>query len=197
MASEYVVFLDQPVIGCPVAFIKNGQRMTSSPVVGVRPDPSNPALLIVQTASGSTYTGQAQPGFQSTMYATQFGMPPPPGPGPRMQPGPGSMVDPNSERVWAMLSHIGMFVIGFVAPLVILLTVGKDSKLVDYNARQALNFFITIFIASFVTWLLCFVLVGLLLLLPLQIYIIVAQIIAGVRAYNGEYYSYPVAIRFL
>ena len=196
MASEYVIFLDQPVVGCPVAFLKNGQRMTSSPVVSVRPDPSNPTILIVQTASGSVYAGEYQPNFQPTMYGTQYGAPPPQAP--RQQPMPGRMSDANSERVWAMLSHIGMFVsAGFIAPLVILLTVGKESSLVDHNARQALNFFLTNLIAMFVFWLLCFVLVGLPLLIGLQIYMAVMQIIAGVKAYNGEYYTYPVAIPFL
>lgn len=198
MASEYVIFLDQPLVGSPVAFLKNGQRMTSSPVVSVRPDPSDSAILIVQTASGSVYAGRCQPNYQPTMYGapyagTQYAIPPQM---PRQQPVPGAMLDSGSERLWAMLSHIGMFVIGFIAPLVILLTVGKESKLVDHNARQALNFFLTVIIASFVIGALCFFFVGFLLILPLQIYIIVAQIIAGVRAYNGEYYTYPVAIRF-
>lgn len=197
LASEYVVFLDQPVVGCPVAFVKNGQRATSSPVVSVGRDSSNSAMLIVQTASGSVYTGQYQPNFQPTMYGTQFGIPPQPGPMPRQQPGPGVMLDPNSERLWAMLSHIGMFVIGFIAPLVIMLTVGKDSRLVDHNAREALNFFITVLIAGFACGLLILVMIGIPLLIALQVYVIVAQIIAGVAAYNGQYYNYPVVIRFL
>ena len=195
MANEYVIFLDQPVVGCSVAFFRNGQRMTSSPVVSVGPDPSNPTVLIVHTASGSIYAGQYQPNFQPTMYGTQYGGIPPQTP--RQQPMPGYMLDTNSERVWAMLSHIGTFLIGFIAPLVILLTVGKESKLVDHNARQSLNFLLTNIIIGFACGLLCFVFVGIFLATALSSYILVFRIIAGVKAYNGEYYEFPIVIHFL
>ena len=95
-----------------------------------------------------------------------------------------------------MLCHIGMFVIGFLAPLIILLTFGKQSRLADHHAKEALNFAITVMIAGFVCGILCIFLVGYLLLVPLSIYVIVAKIIAGLKAYNGEYYEYPVVIRF-
>gem|GEM_PF-86611 len=223
MASEYVTFIEQPVVGRPVVFIKNGQRLTSSPVVSVSPDPSQPGIMIVHTASGSTYTGQYQPNYQQTMYSTQYSQPPQM-PGAQAgwsclncgsvnmagsyscsrcgapfasMPRPGAAVNPGNERTYATLCHISLIPIHFIGPLIFLLVFGNDSKFVGYHARQALNFAITMAIASVIVSILCIFCIGYLLLIPMMAYMVIAPIIAAIRTNEGEYYVYPLAIRFL
>ena len=96
------------------------------------------------------------------------------------------------------LAGIVIPVVGnIVGPLVIWLMKKEQSAFVDANGKESLNFQITVLIAVVVSFLLCFVLIGLLLLPAVSIAAIVFAIIAGIKASNGEVYRYPVCIRFI
>ena len=84
-----------------------------------------------------------------------------------------------------------------IGPLVIWLMKKEQSAFVDANGKESLNFQITVFIAVIVSILLCFVIIGILLLPVVGIAAIVFAIIAGIKASNGEVYRYPVCIRFI
>ncbi len=106
----------------------------------------------------------------------------------------------NEARNWAMFSHLGIFVGyvvpfgNFLAPLIILVTKGKEHELVRDQATESLNFQITMFIATFV----CLItIVGWLCLLPLAIFDIVVTIVAAVAANRGEKYRYPFCLRLI
>jgi uncharacterized Tic20 family protein len=116
---------------------------------------------------------------------------PPPG---YAQPQPLSADD---ERLWSLLSHLSFFVLGIIAPLIILLTLGNRSQYVRYHAVEALNFHITVWIAGVVSGLLILVLIGIVLLPILLLFGVIFTIIAGVQAYQGQYYRYPLSIRIV
>jgi uncharacterized protein len=120
-------------------------------------------------------------------------VPPPPGQG---------QLSPDQERLWAMLAHLLSFVaaylfLGFVAPLVILLVFGPRSPYVRAHAVESLNFNLTWLLYAIVAVVLAFVLIGIAILIALGIAYLVFVVIASVRANNGEFYRYPLTIRFI
>ena len=103
------------------------------------------------------------------------------------------------ERLWATLIHIGGIVIGFIAPLVGYLVLKDRSIFVEQNAKNALNFQITLVIAYIAAYILTIISLGLLFFLPLAVWVlsIIFSIIAAVAANRGEVYKYPLTINFI
>jgi hypothetical protein len=103
----------------------------------------------------------------------------------------------------AMLAHLGMLVAGFVVPLVVYLTAGKDDPFVRHHSSEALNFAITYLIASFAVVPLFlagfFLPLLLLVVVPLFFTLIIAHfvwlVMASIKAYNGEWWRYPICVR--
>lgn len=104
---------------------------------------------------------------------------------------------------WGMFAHLSALVgliIPFgsiIGPLVIWLTKGKEIPFVEGEAKEALNFQITMAIAFLVSWLLVFIVVGFLFLMLLAITDLVLVIIAAISASKGEPYRYPFALRLV
>ena len=120
-------------------------------------------------------------------------VPPPPGQRP---------LPPDQERLWAMLAHLLSFVaaylvLGFVAPLTVLLVFGPRSAYVRAHAVESLNFNLTWLLYAIVGVALAFLLIGIPILIALGIAYLVLVIIASVRANNGEFFRYPLTIRFI
>jgi uncharacterized Tic20 family protein len=121
--------------------------------------------------------------------------PPPPPPGQQSMP-------PEQERLWAMLAHLLSFVaaylfLGFVAPLIVLLVFGPRSAYVRAHAVESLNFNLTWLLYGIVGVILAFLLIGIPILIALGIAYLVLVVIASVRANNGEFFRYPLTIRFI
>lgn len=106
-------------------------------------------------------------------------------------------MSPSDQRLWAMLAHLGPIVVGFWAPLVIWLVTRKRGAYIESQSKEALNFQIAVAIASAVSGVLCFVLIGFLLLPVVLIGGLVFEIIAGIAANRGEPYRYPVTLRLI
>jgi uncharacterized Tic20 family protein len=109
---------------------------------------------------------------------------------------------PDQERLWAMLAHLLSFVaaylfLGFVAPLIVLLVFGPRSAYVRAHAVESLNFNLTWLLYAIVGVILAFLLIGIPILIALGIAYLVLIIIASVRANNGEFFRYPLTIRFV
>jgi uncharacterized Tic20 family protein len=104
---------------------------------------------------------------------------------------------PNSDdRVLAILSHILAIVpgIGILGPLVIYLVKKDDSAFVAANARESLNFQLTIillYIILFIT------LIGVLLWWVVAILNTVLVIVATIKASENKIYRYPVSMRLV
>jgi len=113
------------------------------------------------------------------------------------QPGVVAPMTPADERLWAMLAHLSELVFSIIAPIIILLTFGRRSRFVEDQAKEALNFQITVLIAAIVSAVLIIVIIGFFLLAAVAVISVVFSIIAGIKSYNGELYRYPITIRFL
>jgi uncharacterized Tic20 family protein len=107
------------------------------------------------------------------------------------------------SRMWAMFCHLaalaGYTGIPFgnvIGPLVVWLIKKDDHLFIDDQGKEAINFQISMTIYLIVAGLLCFVLIGIPLLIFLAIAQVILIIIAAVKANSGELYRYPFAIRF-
>lgn len=108
------------------------------------------------------------------------------------------MTDSNAnDRNIAVLTHIGGIFFGFIPSLIVWLLKKDDSAYIGEQAREALNFQITVLIGFIIAWVLTFVLIGLLLLPAVWIANIVLSIMAAVKTSKGEDYRYPLALRLI
>lgn len=105
----------------------------------------------------------------------------------------------SNDRTMAILAHIGGLFTSWVAPLIIYLIKKNeaDSAFSTDQAKEALNFQLTIFLAYMVSGLLMVVLIGILLIWIVGLVNLVLCIVAAVKASNGETYRYPFAIRLI
>ena len=101
------------------------------------------------------------------------------------------------EKTWGLLAHLGALMLGFWAPLIVLIAKGNTSPWVRAHAVESLNFQITVFIALMVSAVLCIVLVGFVMLAVVGIGALVLEVIAGLQASNGGFYRYPMTIRLV
>ncbi len=118
---------------------------------------------------------------------------PPPG-SPYQAPTP---MNPSDEKLWATLIHIGGILFGFLPSLIGYLVLKDRGPFIRAHTATALNFQITLLIAYVVGWILTLVLVGFLVLLAAYIVTIVFGIMAALAANKGEYYTYPLSIKFV
>jgi uncharacterized Tic20 family protein len=113
-----------------------------------------------------------------------------------------------TDRNWASAAHWGVFVaawlaMGFLAPLVIMLTVGNQSPYVRKHAVESLNFQISLLIygAAAVLFSILTIGLGLIIVIPVALAAFVAIVVfliqASIRAANGEDYRYPLTLRFV
>jgi len=97
----------------------------------------------------------------------------------------------------AMLSHLLGIVSGFLGALIIWLIKKDQSTFIGEQAREALNFQITIMIGYVIAYILTFILIGVLLIPVLVVVNLVFCILAAVAVSRGEHYKYPFALRLL
>ena len=121
---------------------------------------------------------------------------PPAGPTQGYHPPP-QPLSPDDERLWSLLSHLSFFVLGIIVPLIVMLTLGTRSQYVRHHAVEALNFHITVWIASVVAALTIIIAIGVVLLPAVLIVGAVLTVLAAVQAYHGELYRYPLSIRLI
>ena len=103
------------------------------------------------------------------------------------------------DRTMAMIGHLSGIVAGFIGPLIIWLINKDDSSksFVTDQAKEALNFQITITIAMLICIVLMIVIIGGLLAPIVGLLNVIFCIIAAVKANNGEAYRYPFALRLI
>jgi len=134
-----------------------------------------------QPPPGQPYPGQPQPG-------APYG-------GPYQPPQP---LTPSDERTWSVIAQVGPFVLGFIAPLVIWLVLKDRSRFVDQEAKESLNFQITMVIALIAAAIITAITFGFGVIVYLAFVApVVFMILAAVANGKGEPYRYPVNIRFI
>ncbi len=117
----------------------------------------------------------------------------------------GSTTTPTQdERTWGLIAHLSAFALfifpvagNILAPLIIWLMRRDTSAFVDAEAKEALNFNISVSLGWIVCGLLTFLLIG----FPLGIIIflgwLVLTIVAAVKASEGVGYRYPLTLRLV
>ena len=100
-------------------------------------------------------------------------------------------------KTMAVLAQVLGILTGLVGPLIIYLINGEKDPYVRHHSSEALNFQLTILIAYLVSFVLMLVLIGFLLFFVVWILALVWGIQAAMAANRGEWYRYPVSIRFV
>ncbi|MGW6283096.1 DUF4870 domain-containing protein [Kribbella sp. NPDC055071] len=140
------------------------------------------------------------PEGQAPYQQTSFNQTPPtagPNSGPNYQAPPPQPLRPDEERTWSLVAHIGTIVLGFIAPLIVLLVKGEQSPTVRANAIESLNFQITVTIGYVASSILMVVLVGFFTFFAIWVLAIVLAIMAAMAASKGQAYKYPFALRLI
>ena len=119
------------------------------------------------------------------------------------------------ERQWAMFAHLSALLDGlltsgwagsigcFLGPLIIWMVKKDTMPFVDDQAKEALNFNITVAIIFFVLWAVTFLtlFIGGVLTVPLMVIVgiawLVLTVIASIKANQGERYRYPFTLRLV
>lgn len=103
-------------------------------------------------------------------------------------PSPGGAGQPSDkERQWGMIAHLGQFLVGFWAPLILFLVDinNEPSPFIKHHAKQSLIWGAVMVVASIFT---CGIAA-----IPMLIFVV----IAGLAANKGEWYVYPGLARFV
>ena len=139
------------------------------------------------------------------------GVPPPwawtPPAGPSVVPGlAGRMVDPtvtDEQKTYAMLIHLSLLLcavapfLSVLAPIIMWQVKKADSPFLDDHGREAVNFHLTVLLYGVCSFVLMFVVIGIPLLVGVNALAIVGIILSSIAAKRGEYYRYPMCLRFL
>ena len=116
------------------------------------------------------------------------------------------MAEEETKRIntWCMLCHltslaayIGIPFGNIIGPLIIWLIKKDEFPLVDEQGKESMNFQISLTIYAIISGILCFIIIGIPMLIALIIIHIVFVIKATIKANNGETYQYPLTIRLI
>lgn len=111
---------------------------------------------------------------------------------------PAALDSTREDRTAAMIAHLSPLVgLGVIGPLVIWLLKRDESPFVADQAKEALNFHITVLLAIAASVLLMLVLVGFVAIFVVGVGATVLAIVAAIRANEGEAYRYPFTLRLI
>jgi uncharacterized Tic20 family protein len=103
-----------------------------------------------------------------------------------------------TDKIWSMLSHLSaLFGLGILLPLVVYLAMRNESEFVATNAKEALNFHISVYLYILCCIPLAFILIGVPLMVIIGLSSFILAIIAAVNASKGGRYHYPLTLRFV
>jgi uncharacterized protein len=103
----------------------------------------------------------------------------------------------NDDKNIATVTHLGGTVFSFIPALIVWILKKDDSAYLSDQAKEALNFQITILIATFIASILIWLLIGFALLPIIFLVNIVFCIIAAIATSKGETYRYPFCLRLI
>ena len=103
----------------------------------------------------------------------------------------------NDDKNIATVTHLGGTVFSFIPALIVWILKKDDSAYIADQAKEALNFQITVLIAQFIAAILAWVLIGFILIPIIWILNVVFCIIAAIASSKGETYRYPLCLRLI
>jgi uncharacterized Tic20 family protein len=116
-------------------------------------------------------------------------------PGTYSQPAP--PLSPADEKTWSVLVHVAGIFFGWIAPLIGYLLLKDRGPFVRHHVIAALNFQLTLLIASVVGVATSFIGIGLVILLVVWVLNIVFGVTAAQASTAGRRSRYPFAIEFV
>jgi uncharacterized protein len=121
----------------------------------------------------------------------------------------------SDERDWAMWAHLcgllwvfagtgllflpfgGFALFTILGPLIIWRSKRETMPFAAAQAKESLNFQITVWLLGVVSWVLAFVLIGFLFLAIIGIVDVVLVVIAAIQVRDGKPYRYPFCLRLI
>jgi uncharacterized Tic20 family protein len=105
------------------------------------------------------------------------------------------------EKTWCMLMHLSQLLIfaggiGGAAPIVMWAISKDDSRAANRHGMVILNWYISALIYGVVSGLLCFIFVGIPMVMALAALTVIFPIIGAMKANEGTLWSYPLSIKF-
>ena len=110
------------------------------------------------------------------------------------------------NRNWAMIAHVSSLssfigIPGFIGPLIVWLTKKDELPFAAEQAKEALNFQISLIIYTIVCVILTVTVIGAIVGIPGLIAVVIIEvvftIIASIKAGEGQSYRYPMTIRLI
>lgn len=117
---------------------------------------------------------------------------------PENMPNPQSSITITSDdKLFALLSHLSMFFLPVILPFVFILIKKDQSSFIYHHAKQALFwqliYIVGMVVVGVVGSIFCFLILATIFL---PIVCIVYAVIASIKSYNGEWYTYPLLDKF-
>lgn len=106
-------------------------------------------------------------------------------------------LSPSDEKLWATLVHLGGIFFHFLPALIGYFLLKDRGPFIRQHTIAALNFQLTVLLGYVVGLFTLWILIGGLVLIAVGVLNVVFSIVAAVAANRGEFYSYPVALRFV
>jgi hypothetical protein len=103
----------------------------------------------------------------------------------------------NDDKNIATITHLSGILFSFIPSVIVWLLKKDDNEYLSAQAKEALNFQLTILLAQFVACILIAILVGFLLLGIIWLFNVVLCIVAAISTSNGETYRYPLCLRLI
>lgn len=103
----------------------------------------------------------------------------------------------DDEKNIATVTHLGGTVFSFIPALIVWVLKKDDSAYISDQAKEALNFQITILMAQFVAGVLAIILIGFVFIGIIWLANVVLCIIAAISTSKGEKYRYPLTLRLI
>lgn len=122
--------------------------------------------------------------------------PPPPQQPAAQQPVAAAPLSPEQDIQWGSFAQLGG-VLGFLPSLIIWLVFKDRGSFTNTEAKEALNFQITLIFGYIIAAILWIVVIGAILSWVVWIVGVVFSIIAFLQAKDGKHYRYPFAIRLI
>ncbi len=106
-------------------------------------------------------------------------------------------VPSSDDKNIATVTHLGGTVFSFIPGLLVWILKKDDSAYIADQAKEALNFQITVLIAQFIAGVLAIILIGFLFMGIIWLVNVVFCIIAAISSSKGETYRYPLCLRLI
>ena len=105
-----------------------------------------------------------------------------------------SELSKEEERIYSAIAHAVGIPFEFFGPLVGYLLFKDRGPFVSHHVKESLNFGITM---SIIVVAMVITIVGIMFLWVVPILWTIFRIVAAVKAYQGQFYRYPINFRFL